>query len=765
MPNIKRILYVSETSRMGGGEQVLLDIIDNLDRTRFSPIVIAPCNGKLIDELRARGVKFGFINTRAKYSKFFPFPFFSQIVKFIFWILKENITLIHANGLGVYRVCGVAAFLTNKKRICHIHSIFSRTDLNYSMLVSPHLLIGCCEDISKRIKNFLKSNQHVTPVSTLVNGINIDIFSPLRQQNLKVHKSKLNFNNNDFIITTIGNLSELKGQKDFISMAKQVLDKIPNVTFCIIGEEKISDKGYAEQLKEHACALKISNRIKFLGVKSNIKDYLSVSDVFVLPSLTEGLPLVILEAMSCAKPVVATNINGIPEAVIDNETGFLVKPKDVAALSQSVLVLLSDTAKCKRMGSAGRKRLEDFFNLRRYIEQLQNEYAKIFSDNTNKAILRHRSINTWSAYLVQKLFYRKQYRCDKKKIKKILIISLDYIGDNVLSSAIFPVLKKEFPQASISIMVGEWTKGLYEARPDIKEIITYNCNWLNRTGHNWSFRQKWSVIRKARREKFDLIIDIRGSFGTFLLLFSKSNQYWIDRRVLLAQDLIKIFKRKFLKQNVIFEDSRRPYQAINIFKDLGIEYKEKPEVSLYIGKQDRVNLKNLLTEQGIDLNKKIISIHPGVNSRFKLWDNDKWAKVADTLIEQFKVQVVISGSKGDVTLANNIISLMKQEGFNLAGKMSLMQMAALIELSQLCICLDSGPMHIAGALNVPVIGLFGANHPDTCAPWTDKSRLLYHHLPCSDMCTESEEMGCDVECMKEISSKEVLTAATYFFKK
>ena len=371
----------------------------------------------------------------------------------------------------------------------------------------------------------------------------------------------------------------------------------------------------------------------------------------------------------------------------------------------------------------------------------------------------------FSSYVIHNLLYRNSKKIEKEKVKKVLVVSLDYIGDNILSSPVFPVIKENFPNASIWIMVGEWTKDIYRAHPYVDRIVSYNCAWLNRGKIKWGIKKRFGVLLGIYKEKFDLIIDIRGSFGTLFLALLKASKYRADLKVLFAEDLLKRFRRKFLKtRETNFLDIRKPYQVLDIFKYLGIFPDDKPEVSVYIPEEDRKNLKDILIKKGVDLNQQIVVFCPGNNNKFKLWQNEKWAKIGDLVIEKYGAQLVISGSKHDGNAIQNIISFMKHRPINLAG-ISLMEEAELLNISKLCVCLDSGPMHIAGALKTPLVGLFGMNSPDICAPWTDKSILVYHRLSCSASCEENDEMNCNAECMKAISFEEVSEAVEHFLVK
>jgi glycosyltransferase involved in cell wall biosynthesis len=123
----------------------------------------------------------------------------------------------------------------------------------------------------------------------------------------------------------------------------------------------------------------ISERVSFLGRRSSndVERIIGASDLLVLPSSVEGLPYVILEAMACGKPVVASDVYGIPEAVIDGETGLLVPPGDDAALARALDTLIANGELRRRMGQSGRARFEARFTLERQLSAMSSLYTEL----------------------------------------------------------------------------------------------------------------------------------------------------------------------------------------------------------------------------------------------------------------------------------------------------------------------------------------------------------------------------------------------------
>ena len=167
----------------------------------------------------------------------------------------------------------------------------------------------------------------------------------------------------------VGILAALRPEKDhvtFLRAARIVIDEMPRARFLIIG-----DGATRPQLEALCSDLRITPNIHFAGARGDVARLLCAIDVFALTSATECFPIAVLEAMACARPTVCTAVGGIPEMVNDGETGYLVPPKDSQQLAARLVSLLSDPQTARRMGRAGRDRVEAEFNLDRSVAAAQ----------------------------------------------------------------------------------------------------------------------------------------------------------------------------------------------------------------------------------------------------------------------------------------------------------------------------------------------------------------------------------------------------------
>jgi glycosyltransferase involved in cell wall biosynthesis len=174
------------------------------------------------------------------------------------------------------------------------------------------------------------------------------------------------------IIGTVGRLTPQKAHHIFLKAAAIIKKSMDRAKFIIVGDGELR-----QELERQARQLGLTEDVLFTGHRHDVPELLSVFDVFALSSLYEGLPLAILEAMAMAKPIVATRVDGVPEAVVDGETGILVPPSDPTALAEAILSLLQNPSSAQAMGQAGRRRVEAMFRQDVMVVQTEQLYLRV----------------------------------------------------------------------------------------------------------------------------------------------------------------------------------------------------------------------------------------------------------------------------------------------------------------------------------------------------------------------------------------------------
>ena len=216
------------------------------------------------------------------------------------------------------------------------------------------------------------SRDHIDPKKLVLiyNGVDARQFESSSGVREKL-RSTMGLTDLDKVVVVVANLIAYKGYLDFLNAAREVKDRIPETVFWLIGE----DRGIQEDLESEAQSLGISECVLFMGQRSDIPSLLAASDLFVLPSHEEGFSNVLLEAMAAGLPVVATKVGGNSEAVVDGATGWLVPPRNPAAMAGKIVDLLSDPKKATAWGAQGKEKVTEHFTIEQMVEKHLTLYA------------------------------------------------------------------------------------------------------------------------------------------------------------------------------------------------------------------------------------------------------------------------------------------------------------------------------------------------------------------------------------------------------
>lgn len=173
------------------------------------------------------------------------------------------------------------------------------------------------------------------------------------------------------VVGIVGRLASEKGHRLFLEAAREVLQFIPQAVFVIVGGGPLE-----EELKTHTAALGIAGSVRFAGVRQDVPRFYEAFDLLVSSSLREGTPMVLLEAMAMAKPVIATCVGGVPDLVRHDETGLLVPPGDIPSMAQAIVDLLQNQNRQERLALAGQRLVQEEFS----AESMAEAYRKLYEE-------------------------------------------------------------------------------------------------------------------------------------------------------------------------------------------------------------------------------------------------------------------------------------------------------------------------------------------------------------------------------------------------
>jgi glycosyltransferase involved in cell wall biosynthesis len=209
-------------------------------------------------------------------------------------------------------------------------------------------------------------------ITVIHNGIDTKIYSKYVDRDVK--RKELNLADSDRIIGNIARFFPNKDHACLLKAFKLVVEKIPSAKLLIAGDGPLRN-----ELLELTEELALTSTVKFLGNRRDIPELLRIFDVFALSSIKEGLPITLLEAMASEVPTVATDVDGNPELVVHNQTGYIVPARDPNSLADKIITLLMDKEKAKRMGEMGRVRAEEEFS----FEKMSAKYDVLYSSMLN----------------------------------------------------------------------------------------------------------------------------------------------------------------------------------------------------------------------------------------------------------------------------------------------------------------------------------------------------------------------------------------------
>jgi len=335
--------------------------------------------------------------------------------------------------------------------------------------------------------------------------------------------------------------------------------------------------------------------------------------------------------------------------------------------------------------------------------------------------------------------------------RRILIVRTDRLGDVLLSTPVIKALRQEFPQSYISMLVSSYTQDVLDGNPDLDEIITFDKDAKDTSG--W-----WPVfkfIQGLRKKKFDLAIILHPTVRMHLLTFLSGipRRLGYDRKFgFLLTDRIKHTKQAGQKHESEY--------ALDLVRYLGIEAIDKT-LFMPIKQESEKWVETLFKEAGIKDNDRLLAIHPAASCPSKIWPGERFAEIADQLAGQYGFKVVIVSGAKDTQKAEVMIKNMRTKALNLAGKTSISQLASLLNRCQLFISTDSGPIHVASALGVPVIAIFGRSQaglsPQRWGPLGAKNKVLHKTVGCTICLAHNCQK--DFACLKATTVEDVLKAA------
>jgi glycosyltransferase involved in cell wall biosynthesis len=365
------VLHVIDKLSMDGVNPsscaILLDEwISCLESARFNWIVCTlrkhdPA-GKLLEK---KGI-------RVYYLEFGKFSF-KNIKGIIKLLEKEKVDILHLHGYSAANFGRIASRKTGVINVVHEHAVLRTLPHQYiaDLILRNFTDIGVA--VSENVRDFMIRSRSIPSkrITVIRNGINIDKFRKSDDKTIEKKRRELEVPESVRIIGTVTRLRKEKGVEYFIKAMPYILKEFPDVNFLIVG-----DGALRTQLESLARNLSISEKIRFLGFRSDIVELLSIFDINVIPSLTEGFPLSLVEAMALGNPIVATEVGGMKEIAKDGENVLFVPPKNPLEIGEKVNFLLKNPMLSERL-SISAKQLSKEFSIEKSTKLIEELYINL----------------------------------------------------------------------------------------------------------------------------------------------------------------------------------------------------------------------------------------------------------------------------------------------------------------------------------------------------------------------------------------------------
>ncbi|MBN1405773.1 MAG: glycosyltransferase family 4 protein [Candidatus Omnitrophica bacterium] len=358
------------TTRLNlGGIGVYVATLACALKKRGHKVIVASSGGELEDILKSKGIEHVHISINTS-SEIGPHVMIAAM-KLLKIIRKENIQLIHAQT----RVAQVIAqYLEKFSKVTFVttcHGFFKRRFIRILLPCWGRRVIAISDAVREHLVNTMKVSKE--NIELVYNGIDASVAQRhYSKEEITAFKKEFNLKA-DKVIGITARMSSVKGHIYLLMAMPKIKQAFPDIQLFMVGS---GDKKYEDKLKTMCARLKIEESVIFHPSIRDIHKALVVMDIFVLPSVQEGLGLSILEALAGGLAVVASNVGGIYSVIKHEENGILVPPKDHAALADAVIRLLKDEALAKAMGKRGIEIVNEKFTIDKMVKDTEAFYLR-----------------------------------------------------------------------------------------------------------------------------------------------------------------------------------------------------------------------------------------------------------------------------------------------------------------------------------------------------------------------------------------------------
>jgi len=376
------ILYLHPTAGLGGAANSLLSLFEGLDRRRFEPLLVLPEEGGFSRKAREIGVETLVLPAMIRFEEGYRLSRLPRMLRSVYELAKiakrKSVRIIHSNSPRTAYLGGTAARIAGVRSVTHVRDIH----LNPFSDGRKARFLGRLSDAIVAVSSATKAPiVSATPsleakTKVIYNGIDITKLDELPQRDVR---PELGVEKDAPLIGSVGLLHPVKGPDVLIRAAARLKKSFPALKVLLVGDVLLKqDETYKQELAELAGKESLGDVIMFTGFREDVFDLMRAMDVFVHPAVyPDPLPRALLEAGALRRPIVATDVGGVPEIVEHGRSGLLVEPSNPEALADAVASLLSDRKKATALGAEARRKIERSFSLAQHVENMTALYEEV----------------------------------------------------------------------------------------------------------------------------------------------------------------------------------------------------------------------------------------------------------------------------------------------------------------------------------------------------------------------------------------------------
>jgi len=691
------ILQVVPKLNIGGAEKCTVEMARYLTLNGHKAVVVSG-GGVLEKNLAAMGVRHYAISIGCKNPLIMLYSYWrlKRVIK------KENIEIVHARS-RVPALIGYFAARTQRKVFITTAEGQYKKHWISRVMGWGKMVIVANETMARHMKeNF---DVPVQKIAVVPGGVDLNKFS----FTLPSKRDKKTFR-----VGMICRFTPLKGHLDFLKAVSYVSRRMHNLEVIIMGAKSSAKEEYMKKIELTMRRLMLTNIVKLKDSDEDVSEVMKSLNVFVSANKQqEAFGRTVVEAQASGVPVVATKVGGVLENISDGVTGLLCEPVNPSEMAAGIMRYAKEPAFAEEIALNARKYVEKNCSLKQTMKMTVDIYSRMLS------------------------------------AKKILLFKISSLGDIILSTPSIRAIRKRFKNSEIKVLLDVNFREVLDNCPYIDEVITCDLNGRDSGG---GFLK---LAGRLRSEDFDISIDLQNSRRSHLLAFLSGipERYGYDNG-----------KFSFLLNRKISLPSEPMFPVEHqgcVLGLLGITNMDH-RLELWPRKDDDEWAVSFLKDNWLKEGQKLVAISLSASGRWKTknWNMSSILKLTEMFAKKHGGRVVLLGTDADRPRAVEFMKKTDAKPIDAVGKTSISRLVSLVKNCHVLVAGDSAPMHIAAAIGIPCVALFGPTDPDRHLPPAEHQKVLYKNIKCSPCYKPT--CSRDIKCMTSIKPEEVFDTLMEF---